>query len=129
LQVAAANALAIPDLLRKRVTTWISLAYARYGIEAAGHVPEPFSADGLATEARYDEIKAYDIPASVQRFLLGAECVAAAACGLEPAPPYAWLSHEPTAEEVRNRKLQSTIERRIIRWQPQWNVAQEPVWP
>ena len=88
----------------------------------------PLAGAELATEAGYAEIRRFKLPTSVERFLLGSECVEAAASGLDPAPPYAWLSGEPSAEDVRRRKLQSTAERRIIRWQPQWNLKQEPVW-
>ncbi|MBL6458337.1 hypothetical protein JMJ55_23640 [Belnapia sp. T6] len=129
LQAEVAKGLAIPELLRQRVVAWISRAHARYGIGAPASAPMPLAGAELATEAGYAEIRPFNLPTSVERFLLGSECVEAAASGLDPAPPYAWLSGEPSAEDVRRRKLQSTAERRIIRWQPQWNLKQEPVWP
>jgi hypothetical protein len=128
LQVEAASKLAIPDPVRQRVIAWISRLFARYGIAAAAPVPPPLAGADVAVEARDAEIQRLDLPASIERFLLGAECVEAAACGHDPAPPYSWLSDEPSAEEVRQGKRQTTIERRIIRWQPHWDVEEEPVW-
>ena len=79
-----------------------------------------------------------DIRSMFETNFFGAANISTAfGCGFTPmkycAPSVcaqrAWLSGEPSAEDVRRRKLQSTAERRIIRWQPQWNLKQEPVWP
>jgi hypothetical protein len=122
LQVQIAEEMAIPEAHRQRVVAWLSHAYARYGIgSSSSSAPKPLA------DVEYEELRRLGLPASVERFLRGSECVEAAASGLDPATPYAWLSCEPSAEDIRRRKPQSTAERRIIRWGPQWSIEQEPV--
>lgn len=129
LQVEAAGALALPEPIARRVVAWLSRAYARAGIGTACAAPEPLAGNRLASGASYEPIRAMNFAGSLERFLLGSECVEVATSELEPDAPYAWLAHEPSADEVRRRQFQTTPERRINRWHSGWDIAQEPVWP
>lgn len=128
LQIRSARSLPVDEPTRLRVAGWIARHYSRHGIGARTAAPAPMTGARYASPASLAEIRAAGLPAGVEGFLLGSECVEAAAAGEKPALPYDWLAAEPSAESVRLLKRQTTLERRINRWNADWSPSLEPQW-
>lgn len=129
LQIAAARTAGWHSARAGHVAEWIARHYARHGIrlDTGGEVPPPVG-NVYGSEESYARIDALPIPESARRFLKGSECVEAIARGEHPAPPLLWLVQEPSAEEIRRRRWQTTEDRRLCRWSPTWSRARERSW-
>lgn len=129
LQISAALGMSLPTDLAEHVVNWLSYHFARHGVNFTGTEMAPSPA-GVAygTEDGYQCIEGFPIPDSVKRFLKGSECVEAVWRGEQPAPVMPWLAEEPTAEIIRQRRWQTTEDRRVCRWSLDWTASRERTW-
>ena len=130
IQQTAAYSLPCPEEVRTCASQWIARQFMRYEIDldsAGADASESFGAR-YGTQNAYGTIENLRAPDSVKRFLRGSECVEAAWQGYEPEPPIEWLKDEPTAEELRRRKWQTTEDRRVRRWHFGWLAEHERKW-
>ena len=123
-QTAAARLLPIEMATRDLVEYWLKRAYSREGILAAAPAPSSL-AKQYGSEAAYEAVRALNLPAQIELFLLGSECVEATFKGETAAPPMLWLAEEPTLSDVSRPQFQSTADRRVCRWRSDWRIALE----
>lgn len=73
-------------------------------------------------------IEALSLPAAAERFVKGASCAESIGEGNVPAPPLPWLVAEPNLAAIRQRKWQTTPDRRIRRLDLGWALSLERAW-
>jgi hypothetical protein len=128
LQIAAVRELALAADVSDLVCQWLLRGFARYGIRVSEGAAPAASAATYGTVEGYRRIDLMAAPKSILAFLKGSECAEAAWRDEQPAPPLPWLSAEPTRDEVRMRKMQTTHDRRVCRWSFGWGPVQERSW-
>ncbi|WP_413721124.1 hypothetical protein [Silicimonas sp. MF1-12-2] len=111
---------------RSLAGAWLERNFSRCGV---GYSVAPVSSGKepsiYGTADAYACISDMPVSESLKRFLKGSECVEAAYRGDRADPPLDWLQDEISVETLRLRKLQSTRDRRIRRWSPDWNLSLE----
>ncbi len=107
----------------------LSRQYQLCGVELASSptAPKPL-ADRYGSTEDYRAIEALGLPAAAERFVKGASCVESVSQGSAPEAPLRWLTAEPTLTAVRQRKWQTTSDRRVRRWDLGWRPSQERAW-
>lgn len=129
IQRMAARTISKAKHVSDHVAQWVGRSFTRYGIHVSdGGAPVPWGGTSYGSNGSYDRIDELALPDGVGRFLKGSEYVEAFVRGETAQAPLPWLSGEPTALEVRARRLQSTQDRRIRRWDFNWSPMLERSW-
>lgn len=128
MQLRWTEKLDVPDGIRQRARAWLVRHFDFYGVRVeALAAPQSFG-PAFGSEASHRAISKLEIPESLKLFFLGSECAEALRQGLQPVAPLRWLEKEPTVDDIRRRKFQSTDDRRINRWNRSWRAAAERTW-
>lgn len=128
LQIAAAQHLPLCSGWVDRITRLLAAHFSYFGFDVDGWASAcvGISSDMVATCDQYAEIRAHELPASVEDFLIGSLVVLAARNGNMPASPHDWIYDEPDCISIycqgRQHKAgyQTTADRRIARWSLDW---------
>ncbi len=126
MQLAGVSTLS--EQVAKHVGPWISRAYSRYGI---GDVPAPLPASpaGYGSADSIAAISSRMQAEQARNFVWGSEIVEAFLSGKDVEPPADWMEGALSREAISEGRFQKTIDRRINRWHPDWQLAYERALP
>ncbi len=128
-QCAAASKMSAASSSIDHVDAWLARQYQLCGVtlDSTLTVPPPI-ADRHGSAEEYHAIEGLALPKAVERFVKGASCAECICQGIVPSPPLPWLAAEPDLAAVRQRKWQTTSDRRVRRWDMGWKLSQERAW-